>query len=163
MTQPNWTADALREKPKSAGRNKFLIAGGVIAAAIILLVVQAIRSESQYFITIDEYHADTAKYAERDFRVSGYVVGDSIAFEQIDAQNSTLAFDVVDDLANPTYTLRVVAHNQPLPDLLRDEAQAIVEGHVDATGNMVANRDGLLLKCPTRYEEEVTEETTDVS
>lgn len=152
MTQPTWTADALKNERKSLGRTKFLLAGGLIAAAILLLVVQAIRSESQYFITIDEYHADSAKYASRDFRVSGYVLGDSIQFDQIDAQTSTLAFDVVDDLENPTTTLRVVAHNQPLPDLLRDEAQAIVEGRVDGSGNMVANRDGLLLKCPTRYE-----------
>lgn len=153
MTQPNWTADQLLAAPKRRSRIKFFIAGGLIAAAIVLLVVQAIRSESQYFITIEEYYANSAKYLGRDFRLSGYVIGDSIAFEQINAQTSTLSFEVVDDLANPTVTLRVVAHNQPLPDLLRDEAQAIVEGSIDAQGNLVANPDGLLLKCPTRYED----------
>jgi cytochrome c-type biogenesis protein CcmE len=40
-----------------------------------------------------------------------------------------------------------------MPDLLRHEAQAIVTGRVGADG--VFEADELLLKCPTRYEEEV--------
>jgi cytochrome c-type biogenesis protein CcmE len=41
----------------------------------------------------------------------------------------------------------------PRPDLLRDEAQAIVTGHLGEDGVFYA--DELLLKCPTRYQEEV--------
>jgi cytochrome c-type biogenesis protein CcmE len=41
----------------------------------------------------------------------------------------------------------------PKPDLLRDEAQAIMTGHVGDDGVFYA--DELLLKCPTKYEEAV--------
>jgi cytochrome c-type biogenesis protein CcmE len=39
------------------------------------------------------------------------------------------------------------------PDLLQDEAQAIVRGQLKEDGRFYA--DELLLKCPTRYEEDV--------
>jgi cytochrome c-type biogenesis protein CcmE len=42
--------------------------------------------------------------------------------------------------------------NEPIPDLLQHEAQALVEGHVE-NGVFISNPKGLLLKCPTRYEE----------
>jgi hypothetical protein len=37
--------------------------------------------------------------------------------------------------------------------LLQNQAQALVEGQGDANGNFMANPGGLMLKCPTRYEE----------
>jgi cytochrome c-type biogenesis protein CcmE len=40
-----------------------------------------------------------------------------------------------------------------MPDLLRHEAQAIVTGRIGADGVFYA--DELLLKCPTRYEEDI--------
>jgi cytochrome c-type biogenesis protein CcmE len=44
----------------------------------------------------------------------------------------------------------------PLPDLLRNEAQAIVTGKLGEDGIFYA--DELLLKCPTKYEEAVPEQ-----
>jgi cytochrome c-type biogenesis protein CcmE len=86
-------------------------------------------------------------------RVSGIVVGDSIKFMQIDATTSRLEFDIVDDLGNPGQRLHIVAMNEPMPDLLQNEAQALVEGRADEGGVFLANEGGLFLKCPTRYEE----------
>ena len=57
---------------------------------------------------------------------------------------------VLDTNAN---RIKVVVHNQPLPDLLKNEAQAIVTGKVGEDGVFYAEE--LLLKCPTRYEESV--------
>jgi cytochrome c-type biogenesis protein CcmE len=153
MAQPTWTADNVGLNKARSGRLKFFVAGGLILVAIALLVVQAIRSEGQFFITIEEYYAQPAKYAGRDFRMKGFVIGDTINFEQIDAQNSALTFTVVDNIENPTVSMQAIAYNQPLPDLLRHEAEAIMEGGVDAQGRMVVSKDGLLLKCPTRYED----------
>jgi cytochrome c-type biogenesis protein CcmE len=44
----------------------------------------------------------------------------------------------------------------PKPDLLRNEAQAIMTGHLGEDGIFYAEE--LLLKCPTRYEEAVPEQ-----
>jgi cytochrome c-type biogenesis protein CcmE len=48
--------------------------------------------------------------------------------------------------------LRVV-YTGVKPDLLRDEAQAILTGRLGEDGVFQASE--LLLKCPTRYEEEI--------
>jgi hypothetical protein len=57
------------------------------------------------------------------------------------------------DLNNPGQKLHIVVRNEPKPDLLQHEAQALVEGRADVNGVFEANPGGLMLKCPTRYEE----------
>jgi cytochrome c-type biogenesis protein CcmE len=44
----------------------------------------------------------------------------------------------------------------PKPDLLRDEAQAIMTGRLGEDGIFYAEE--LLLKCPTKYEEAIPEQ-----
>lgn len=52
--------------------------------------------------------------------------------------------------------ITVVLVDQPKPDLLKNEAQAIVTGKLGEDGMFYA--DELLLKCPTRYQEEVPDQ-----
>ena len=49
--------------------------------------------------------------------------------------------------------MHIVALNEPMPDLLQDRAQALVEGRAEPNGVFMANPGGLMLKCPTKYEE----------
>ncbi len=153
MAQATWTTEeAESNKPKS-GRLKFIIGGALMAAAVIFLVVNAISGNTQLYLTVDEYYSQQSEIAGRDLRISGWVIGDSILYTQIDDTTSRLEFDITDDLADPTgQILRVVVMNEPIPDLLQHEAQALVEGHVE-NGEFLSNPKGLLLKCPTRYEE----------
>lgn len=153
MTQATWTTDrTLLLQPRS-NRLKFVIGGVIIAAAIIFLVVNATTSNSQLYKTVDEFFAEQSRLTGRDLRVSGLVLGDSIQFTQIDATTSRLEFDVVDNIQNPGRALHIVAMNEPMPDLLQHEAQALIEGYADQDGNFYVNPGGLFLKCPTRYEE----------
>ena len=50
-----------------------------------------------------------------------------------------------------------VVYIGPKPDLLRHEAQAIMTGEMGEDGIFYA--DELLLKCPTKYEEAVPEQS----
>jgi len=52
-----------------------------------------------------------------------------------------------------------VVYEGVMPDLLRDEAQAIMTGHLDENGLFHAEE--LLLKCPTKYEEAVPEQSVE--
>ena len=152
MAEAAWTKkDELDEKPRK-GRMKFIIGGVLLALAIMFLLFNAVQGSTQLYVTVDEYYERQSNFAGRDLRVSGWVLGDTIQFTQIDAATSSLEFDIVDDLSNPGQRLRILAMNEPLPDLLQHEAQALVEG--SAQGNVFnANPGGLFLKCPTRYEE----------
>lgn len=153
-----------------SSRAKFLIGGLLIAAAVIYLIVSSTQAAAQYYLTIDELVADPAAVEDRDLRVSGAVLGETISY---DARSLTLEFTMVNvpgDLNeieqagglaevlhqavnNPQATRVNVVYEGPLPDLMRHEAQAIVTGRLGEDGKFYA--DELLLKCPTRYEEEV--------
>ena len=153
MAQATWTTEEAEITKPKKNRTKFIVGGALMAAAIIFLVVNAVSGNTQLYVTVDEYYSQQAAIAGRDLRISGWVIGDSIQYTQIDDATSRLEFDITDDLANPTrQKIRVVVMNEPIPDLLQHEAQALVEGHVE-NGEFIANPNGLLLKCPTRYEE----------
>ncbi len=158
--------------PTAAGasRIKFLIGGLLIVAAVVYLIASSTQAAAQYYMTIDELVAQGPAVDDRDLRISGAVVGESIVY---DSRTLTLSFTVVNvpgDLdeieaqgglaealhravSNPDATRLNVVYEGPMPDLLRHEAQAIMTGRMGEDGVFYA--DELLLKCPTRYEEEV--------
>jgi cytochrome c-type biogenesis protein CcmE len=155
MADTSWTNSGGRlvlDQPKN-NRWKFIVAGALLIAAIAYLVVNAMTGSTQLYKTVDEFYAEQSRLVGRDLRVSGYVLGDTIQYTQLDAANSRLEFDIVDNPANPGQRLRVVVLNEPRPDLLQDHAQALVEGTADGSGIFTSNPGGLFLKCPTRYEE----------
>ena len=135
-------------------RFKFLVGGLVITAAVIYLIVSSLSSSAQYFLTIKEMRQKGQAMSGRSLRVSGFVVGDSIAYSP---QASSLSFNIVDSHEELTATGKVdtlkIVYTGPKPDLLQHEAQAIVEGKLNPDGTFVASN--LLLKCPTRYEDQL--------
>jgi cytochrome c-type biogenesis protein CcmE len=153
--------------------NKFVIGGILILVAVVFLIWTSTAASAEYFLTIDELNAKGSDVVDKNLRVSGAVLGDSI---QYDAQSLTLSFEVAhvpaDNLAiesegglaevlhqavlDPSRGRIKVVYVGPKPDLLRNEAQAIVTGHMGQDGVFYAEE--LLLKCPTRYEEAVPEQ-----
>jgi cytochrome c-type biogenesis protein CcmE len=70
----------------------------------------------------------------------------------IDAQGG-LAAVLHQAVIDPSRNRLQVVYNGPKPDLLRNEAQAIMTGKLGQDG--VFHADELLLKCPTKYEDAV--------
>lgn len=153
--------------------NKFVIGGILILGAVVFLIWTSTAASAEYFLTIDELNAKGSSVVEKNLRVSGAVVGDSI---QYDPQSLTLSFEVAhvpgDNLAietegglaealhqavlDPSRARMKVVYVGPKPDLLRNEAQAIMTGRMGEDG--IFHAEELLLKCPTRYEEAVPEQ-----
>lgn len=155
MANTTWTnqGELVLDGQSKSNRLKFIVGGLVLVAAIGFLVINAMSGSTQLYKTVNEFYADQTRLTGRDLRVSGWVLGDSIKFEQLDDTTSRLEFQIVDDIKNPGQRLTIVAMNEPMPDLLQHEAQALVEGHADGEGVFMANSGGVMLKCPTRYEE----------
>ncbi len=157
------------------GRSKFIIGGLFILAAVVYLIFSSTQASAEYFMTVDELKAKGDQVVDKNLRLSGAVIGDSI---QYDPQTLTLTFQVAhvpgdnkeiealgglakvlkDAIADPTRARMTVVYVGPKPDLLRDEAQAIMTGRLGADGIFYA--DELLLKCPTKYEEAVPEQAS---
>jgi cytochrome c-type biogenesis protein CcmE len=154
----------------NANRMKFIIGGLLIIAAVVYLIISSTRASAQYFLTIDELNTKGASVKGRDVRISGAVIGDSI---QYDPQTLTLTFTVANipgdnkeieaqgglaavlhqAVTDPNRSTLKVVYNDVKPDLLRNEAQAIMTGQLGEDGAFHASE--LLLKCPTKYEEAV--------
>ncbi len=157
----------------TANRAKFIVGGLLIVAAIVYLIVSSTRASAQYFLTIGEMLSRGEEVVGRDLRISGAVVGDTIQYDQ---QTLTLTFEAADipgdngeieaqgglakvlhdAVVDPARPRVQVVYNGVRPDLLRDEAQAIMTGKLGADGVFYA--DELLLKCPTKYEDAVPDQ-----
>jgi cytochrome c-type biogenesis protein CcmE len=164
----------LADAPDSGSRSKFVIGGLLIVVAIAFLIVSSTKATAQYFMTIDELIANEGGMLDRDIKISGAVIGESIAYE---AESLTLRFKIVNmpaDLdeinaagglaevlrqvvTDPSASSLEVVYIGPRPDLLRHEAQAIITGRLGEDG--LFHADKLLLKCPTRYESDIPVQT----
>jgi cytochrome c-type biogenesis protein CcmE len=160
-------------RPIAASRLKFVIGGVLIFAAIVYLIWSSASASAQYFLTVDEIKARGSDYMGRELKVSGAVIGDTIKY---DADKLSLEFSVahmpgsqkeIDSLGgmaavlheatiDPTRNRIQVVYIGVQPDLLRNEAQAIMTGKLGEDGVFYASE--LLLKCPTRYEEAVPDQ-----
>jgi len=152
---------------------KFFFGGSLILIAVAYLIYSSTQMNKEYFMTVDEVKAAGADVAGKSLRLSGAVVGDTV---QYDAKTLTLTFEVAQisgdnaeieaqggladalkaAVADPTRARIKVVYNGVKPDLLRNEAQAIMTGHMGADGIFYAEE--LLLKCPTKYEESVPQQ-----
>lgn len=155
------------------GRKKFVFGGILILAAVVYLIFSSTQANAEYFMTINELKAKGQSVVGKNLRVSGAVVGDTI---QYDPQTLTLTFEVAhvtgdnNEVAaqgglaavlhaaviDPNRSRVKVVYTGPKPDLLKDEAQAIMTGQLGADG--VFHADELLLKCPTKYQEAVPQQ-----
>jgi cytochrome c-type biogenesis protein CcmE len=153
--------------------NKFVIGGLLVLGAVVLLIWSSTVANSEFFLTIEVLYEKCASVVDRNVRLSGAVIGESIKY---DAESLTLTFEIahvpgdqvlIDDegglaealhqaVIDPSRSRMTVEYIGPLPDLLRHEAQAIVTGKLGDDG--VFHADELLLKCPTKYEEAIPEQ-----
>jgi cytochrome c-type biogenesis protein CcmE len=152
------------------GKIKFIVAGLLIVAAALYLIVSSTGSAAHYFLTVEELWALGDDARDRNVTVSGAVLGDTIVY---DSSVPRVTFTIVqvpgdpdeveragglamvlhEAVSNPDAPRLEIVYDDVKPDLLQHEAQAIIRGQLGEDGRFHA--DELLLKCPTRYEEDV--------
>ena len=155
-------------------RSKFILGGLLILAAVVYLIASSTQASAEYFMTVDELNAEGTAVVGKSLRASGAVIGETIQYDpstltlsfevahvpgdnaDIEAQGG-LAFVLHEAVTDPSRARIKVVYNGAKPDLLRDEAQAIMTGKLGEDGVFYA--DELLLKCPTKYEEAVPEQS----
>ena len=153
---------------RSAGRLKFLVGGLLILAAAIYLLISSTAANAQYFLTLDELKSKAPTLNGASVRISGAVIGDTI---QYDPQTLTLKFTIANvpgdnktidaqgglaavlhaAVTDTSRTRLQVVYQGVKPDLLKNEAQAILTGKLGTDGIFYAS--DLLLKCPTKYQD----------
>ena len=156
-----------------SNRNKFLVGAFFIAAAVVYLIFSATKASAQYFLTVNELLARKSEFVGKNVRISGAVIGKTIHY---DPQTLELRFTIAhvpgdnkvveaegglakvlhEAVTDPNRAHLDVVYHGPRPDMLKDEAQAIITGHLGEDGVFYA--DELLLKCPSHYEDAVPDQ-----
>lgn len=72
-------------------RNKFILGGAFILAAVVYLIFSSTQASAEYFMTVNEVKTEGASAVGKSLRLSGAVLGDTI---QYNADTLTLTFDV---------------------------------------------------------------------
>jgi cytochrome c-type biogenesis protein CcmE len=144
-----------------------------LAAGVLYSFKISAGRTTQYFLTVEEVLDRRSEVMNKNVRISGVVIGDSIEYDEA-AQ--TLSFTIanvpaddrtVEELGGLERVLQEAADKPgnprigivyagPKPDLLRGKAQAILTGRLGEDGVFYAEE--ILLRCPTRYEEAVPEQ-----
>ncbi|GAB4553455.1 MAG: hypothetical protein OHK0023_22590 [Anaerolineae bacterium] len=175
MTQSlGWEkAQNLETSKNASARARVLAVGGVLMAAFAFLLLGATMTTGKFYITVNEVLANP-ELVGKSVKMTGAVIGETIHF---DASTQTITFTVAhitDDFAElekqgglaealhnavndpNAKRIEIVVVNQPMPDLLQHEAQAILTGQLSDDGKFYA--DTLQLKCPSRFQGEIPQQ-----
>jgi cytochrome c-type biogenesis protein CcmE len=154
-----------------SGSNKIKLWIGALLflVAVVILVISVTQSTAEFYMTVDEVLAAPEEVEGANLRISGAVVGDTIYYDQVTGFLTFMIAHIPDDEAlvdakegeltdilhqavnDPTASRIEVYYEGPPPDMLKDEAQAILTGQLQPDGTFLARE--LLLKCPSKYEE----------
>ncbi|MBN1873658.1 MAG: cytochrome c maturation protein CcmE [Anaerolineae bacterium] len=152
-------------------KTTYIVAGLLIVVAVIYLIISSTGSTAQYFVTIEELKAMGDEAQNRNLTISGAVLGDTLVYDAMQPRVTFTMVHVPGDpeeveaagglatvlhaaVQNPTRAQIEVVYDGVKPDLLQNEVQAIARGRLGEDGRFYAGE--LLLKCPSRYEEEIS-------
>lgn len=132
--------ETLRPKRRRTFRWSFIVAGVLIAGAVLYLVLANTRSSAEYYMTMSELQQCTTCVTQT-VRVAGQVEASSI---QRNARTQELRFTMTDGkLALP------VIYNGIVPDAFNAGLTVVVEGHLEQGVFQAKN---LLVKCPSKFQ-----------
>jgi cytochrome c-type biogenesis protein CcmE len=158
----------------NGNRFKFGVVSVVLIGVVAFLLISGTASSGRYFIPVSTL-LGRHDLQGQTVKVTGAVIGSSIhndptthtyTFTVANLNDDADALQKAGGLANALHLavndttaqhLQVVVLNQALPDLLQNEAQAIISGQLDADG--IFHADEVLLKCPSRYQSDLPKQS----
>ena len=126
-------------------RRKLIVAGVVVAGATGYMAYLGAASSWQYYLTADECLADSGRFAGQRLRVSGKIAADTL--------------QISDDRRRASFSLEgsggqlPVVYAGPLPDKLANGIDVVVEGRLDDSGAIRAEK--LLTRCASKYQSQM--------
>lgn len=117
----------------------------VLVSALSWLMYSTISEGAEYYKTVDEVVANPSEWQGKRLQVHGHVLGDPLM------NPSTLE-----------YRFKMHANGQVIdavytgvvPDTFKADAEVVVKGRLGDDGKVYIERDGIMAKCPSKYEAE---------
>lgn len=120
---------------------KIGVTAAVLALAFTGLMFATLREDTQYFKHVDEVMADPAAWHDKQLKLHGYVAG-------IERKRNSLEYRF-----KVQNNGRIVqAHYTGLvPDTFKEGAEVVLDGRLRDDAFHV-DKDGVMAKCPSKYE-----------
>ncbi|MFQ5742923.1 MAG: cytochrome c maturation protein CcmE [Acidobacteriota bacterium] len=123
-------------------RRQVAVAVGIVLVAVIYVIITGMQDTMVYYYTVSEVRGQEAALTGEPLRVAGKVVVGSI---ERSTGNLVHSFMIEEGGQQLPVVYRGIA-----PDTFQDQAEAVVEGRLDAAGVFQATF--LMAKCPSKYE-----------
>jgi cytochrome c-type biogenesis protein CcmE len=115
----------------------------VLAGALAALFYATLSEGTEYYKHVDEVMADPASWYGKRLQLHGFVVADSI-LRRRDSLDYQFRIESNGSVVSARYTGVV-------PDTFKDGAEVVVKGRL-GPGGFEVERDGIMAKCPSKYE-----------
>lgn len=124
-------------------KTKIWFGTGIVISVLAVLILIGIKSNTAFYMTVDEVMQQKSEAVGKNLKVSGKIVGDSVHW---DANQLLLTFELQGEDGK-----RIpFEYNGAKPDTFNDGWQAIVGGRLQSDGSFDAS--DILVKCPSKYE-----------
>ncbi|MCA9248852.1 MAG: cytochrome c maturation protein CcmE [Planctomycetales bacterium] len=121
---------------------KLALGGTVLSCVVAYVAYLGASSSWQYYLTVDECAASAHDFVGKSLRVSGRIAPESL---DIRPDRSSAQFSLV----GATSQLQAECA-APLPDNLAEDIEVVVEGRLNAQGQLVGDK--VLTRCASKYE-----------
>jgi cytochrome c-type biogenesis protein CcmE len=128
-------------KPKTI---KIAATAAVLVAALSGLMYTTLSEGTEYYMKVDEVLANPTAWHGKRLQLHGFVVDKSIL-----QKPNTLDYRF--QVQNNGKVVPV-HYSGVVPDTFKDGSEVVLKGHLDPQGFMVVDRDGVMAKCPSKYE-----------
>ena len=115
----------------------------VILSALTWLMISTISQGAEYYKKVDEVMADPQAWQGKRLQVHGHVLGDP----QVKMSTLEYKFQI-----HSNGKVMDAVYTGVVPDTFKAEAEVVVKGRLDSNGVIHIERNGIMAKCPSKYE-----------
>ena len=116
----------------------------VLLAALSGLMYTTLSDGTEYYTHVDEVMADPAAWQGKRLQLHGFVVANSI-----EKKRSSLDYRFKVESNGKVVQ---AFYSGSVPDNFKDGAEVVIKGKLDGDAFHVNPRDGIMAKCPSKYE-----------
>jgi cytochrome c-type biogenesis protein CcmE len=124
---------------------KVALTAVVLASALGGLLWYSLQQDTAYYKHVDEVMADPGQWHGKSLQLHGFVVKGTWL-----QKPNTLQYQFkVENKGSVVHA----SYTGILPDTFKDEAEVVLKGRLTPDGNFEVAPNGVMAKCPSKYEE----------
>ena len=136
---------------------KIVVSVVLVTGAVAFLLNSSVKAGAEYYKHVDEVMAATNDWRGKRLQVHGNVVDGSI--EQ--AKGTLMYRFKIESLPPRPHAVISASYTGLVPDTFKSGAEVVAKGTLMADDKLDVVADGIMAKCPSKYEAKVTAKIND--